>query len=1562
MGNCASITIQFRITRMKRLLLHWAISTLFLALSCPAQTTISIQFASTNYAVAENGGSATITIRRSGNIAGAVTVNFATADGTAKGGTDYLPVKTDLVFMAGELSKTVAVPVLDDGLVNGDRTVRMTLSSSSSNTVLGDLSQSVLNIQDNERPVGVDISFNLAAMRPLGISAMLVQHDDQILVGGWFQSRDGGEELRVMRLNSQGVPDPSFDTTGIDADNRIAGSSISGLAFQPDGKVLVASPNSLVRLNMNGSIDPSFQPATGARFVTVQPNGYLLTSGDSTLARLSPNGSLDSSFAPAFSGNGGDGPAALLGAVVQPDAKVIVWGYFDSIDGASHTNLARLQPNGRIDTAFNVSLGWLNGLGSIQSVLVLQDQRLVIAGEFDQVNGAPGSGIARLHPDGTLDETFKWPLGELAGPPPYIWTSAEQPDGHIVLVGGFPEPGSARGSAQLIRLNADGTRDPTFGSMQFSPNFLGEFGARVSALAVRSDSAILVAGTFLQINGESIPDLALLYGNPETLRTVQFSAPEFAAAENIGSALITVTRNGNSTEPLSVEFDTANGTAVAGVDYDNVRLTVTFAPLETEKRVEVPLIDNSRVDGNRTVRLTLHDPSSGVVLYHAAAILTIQDNETPLLVDSSFDPGLGFDGPIAGMALQTDGRIVIGGSFTHVAGLSRPYLARLNIDGSLDAGFSAKPNSNLRGVLVQPDGKFLLWGYGLTSVNGTNRDGIARLNPDGTLDANFRPRTDPGLLVDAVALQGDGKILIGGYGSLVLGSSRRAVARLNADGMVDTTFNAGSFSSDTWLHALLWQRDGKIVVAGQFEKTNGVTRRNLARLNADGSLDPSFEATPFDVPPFLTFLMLDQQNRIVAVDGESSNPGPIIRLQPNGLFDSSFDPGLRGSATGSLALAPDGSILFGGTLNLSDSLYQRVGRISSNGVLDPQFNVKFTTTNLLPADITSVLRQDDGKLLVAGAFHRVNGMARNGLVRLYTDGSGPPAFALTEDQVTISKTTGSASITVERLGDTSAAAEVGYSIGPAGPGSDPGFVPLSGILDFAPLETAKTVTWAVQDDHVPGLDKSLIVTLSDPTAGLQLGGGPAAELIRIADDERPGSVDLSFDPGELTHATVNPDNSGIQAIVVEPNGKILAGAVTLPPGVGTGCGGCAALVRFNADGTLDTSFSPESIPSPWAMALKLQPDGKILLSGYSPPMRFNSDGTPDPSFAPSGVPPVFSGPLLVQADGRVIVAGRSGNSPSSYSSRIVRMNSDGSIDPGFNALLVDVNGFGATDPSWIYAMLPVQDGKILVAGDFTRVNGLRRTRIARLNPDGSTDTNFTVSVSFQFDESTVIKAIALQPDQKILLGGLFSMVNGNPRPGLTRLHPDGSLDLNFVPGIVLESPPCFASDAVSAIALQSDGKVIVSGSFALSSNKQRKTIVRLNPEGSVDSSFEAGEVIQQLNDSALQGSVNVLALTPDGTGILAGGTFTHIDGVLRYGIAQLKVGPAVRIEAASASPEDGIRLSVRASGTRSVVLQGSSNLLNWVALSTNLLNGPMIELRDADLHHPNPRFYRVSSQ
>ncbi|MEX2579246.1 MAG: cadherin-like beta sandwich domain-containing protein, partial [Verrucomicrobiales bacterium] len=362
------------------------------------------------------------------------------------------------------------------------------------------------------------------------------------------------------------------------------------------------------------------------------------------------------------------------------------------------------------------------------------------------------------------------------------------------------------------------------------------------------------------------------------------------------------------------------------------------------------------------------------------ALLPAARAQTAGQLDAGFDPGTGANSSVRSVAVQADGKVLIGGEFTSFDGVARNRIARLNADGSLDAGFDpgdGAGGSVVLAVAVQADGKVLVGGE-FTSFDGVARNRIARLNADGSLDAGFDPGDGAGGTVRAVAVQADGKVLVGG----VIG-----IVRLNADGSLDTGFAPGDGPGGQ-VHAVAVQADGKVLIGGAFTHFDGTSRFRIARLNSDGSLDTDFVPDPgvgsgAETTVYSVAVQADGKILVggwfTSYDGVPSNR--IARLNVDGSLDTGFDPGDgASSAVYSVAVQADDKVLVGGQFTSFDGVARnRIARLNADGSLDAGFD---------PGDgaggtVRAVAVQADGKVLVGGQFSTFDGVPSGGIARLF---------------------------------------------------------------------------------------------------------------------------------------------------------------------------------------------------------------------------------------------------------------------------------------------------------------------------------------------------------------------------------------------------------------------------------------------------------------------------------------------------------------------------------------------------------------------------------------------------
>ena len=678
-------------------------------------------------------------------------------------------------------------------------------------------------------------------------------------------------------------------------------------------------------------------------------------------------------------------------------------------------------------------------------------------------------------------------------------------------------------------------------------------------------------------------------------------------------------------------------------------------------------------------------------------------------------------------------------------------------------------------IKLQPDGKILIGGQ-FTEVHGFSASGLARLNADGTVDTTFNPPDFYSLTqgsspifggnIFAIALQPDGKILVGGDIQGAGTDARRGVRRLNPDGSVDATFFIPPQNfTRPMVHDIKLLADGKILIGGSFN-FSGFSSTNLARLNADGTSDNTFVVSG---APVIRDLEIQPDGKIVAggSNGSTTSPLPrVYRYNSDGTADSSFtatDAGAGGIET--VELQADGKIVVAGSYVVLGAATQgRVSRLNTNGTIDASFNPGGAGADGVVNDLAI---RPDGKIVIGGGFSSFNGTPIQRIARLNTDGTLDGAFA---NSGTITNTSVS---DIELYPDNRILAGVGTS------------------------------------------------SLIDP-------------MLRF-------SADGVFDPSFV----VKTSRGGlVNKILQQPDGKVLvAGEFRWANGQER-----RSIARFNADGTLDTSFVPyfnslSFIPLVYGMAL--QPDGKIVVGTWHGVVlqRLNADGSQDMSFN-AGMPSssqVYD--VAVQSDGKVIAVG---NMMGFALLRLARFNTDGTRDVAFNP----------PQPGGIVFSVHLQtDGKILVGGIFSQISDIaNRNGIARYTTSGGLDGTFVPPGG----TNAVVRDIDVQPDGKILQVGA-----GAPR----RLNTDGTLDV--------ASPAAVNSEAI-AVRVQPDGTILVGGGFSLVGTTPRNGLALFNSNLTLNTSFTTFP----------NRAVNDIHLQPDGK-VLIAGLFTKVNGLARTRIARL---------------------------------------------------------------------------
>lgn len=655
--------------------------------------------------------------------------------------------------------------------------------------------------------------------------------------------------------------------------------------------------------------------------------------------------SVDPAFNPSDKGGGKHagvfgGESGVGRALLLQDGKILVGGFYRILHNKISPGLSLLNADGSVNTAFQGPDVNDDLEDGITAMALQPDGKILLAGYMSVYHGKKVNHLIRINPNGSLDNSFRTGLG---------FNSYEEvpssivalPDGKIIIGGNFTSYNGVAVNG-LIRLKANGNLDTTF-NFQTSPT------ASIRKIIAESDGKLIVGGRFTIQSNTSYQNLVRLNKNGSLDESFnpgkKLTINEVFAFEVQPDKKIIFTCN-NLVYRIKKDGsqDTAfvNGLIMNDFNYDKLG---RLSDIKIQKDGKILLAGHITTYNNTPQK----------------SILRLNINGS---IDKSFKTGIGFGGSSMGgspdnfiksITLFNNGKIFIAGDFLFYRGIWQGTMAVLNTDGSIDNIFNANngngADASVNKIVVQPDNKILIAGY-FRAYNGVNRNKIARLNANGTLDRTFNPGTGPDScnFINTMVLQKDGKILVGGnfrYFNKVLKSF---IVRLNNDGSIDNSFNFNTFSKkygdiSDGVRTIALQADGKILIGFELIRnyvTNESKRNVLLRLNVDGSADKSFNA--------------DQIN-------------------------NSDDPQVN-----SIQIQNNGKILVGGDFDIyiNGSVKSNLVRLNKNGTLDETFNISGNGPNYR---IYSVNIEKGGKIIITGRFNYYNNINISYLARLNTNGS-----------------------------------------------------------------------------------------------------------------------------------------------------------------------------------------------------------------------------------------------------------------------------------------------------------------------------------------------------------------------------------------------------------------------------------------------------------------------------------------------------------------------------------------------------------------------------------------------
>ena len=1457
-----------------------------------------------------------VTITRDMGSVGRVAVSVSTLDGSAVAGTDYMPVNATLIFDDFEMSKTIVIPIIYSPTCMPNRQFSVAITS----VVLDPLEveadsvllprvnlthgETVVEILDaNESPnfpgimcpVPNNVNFRRSHCRTVeGIGTATVWVDR---LGAGADPRRASEIhysidslppdainlldniFQLAAGSDYATPNPPTDPWyGVVANFE----PVTGTLSWGDGD---RTPKP-INIPIYDNLTPGFNLDLRIKLFSLNHNNDddVGNIGEMTLTILYddyPAGGLDAAHNPDF--NIGTNPprnskpgvnGVVYSIAVQPDDKSIVAGHFSTYNTVARNGIARANVDGSLDTYFNPGSGVAVQQGDfISSAVLMPDGKVIIGGSFSSFNGIPRYRIARLNSNGSLDTSFSPGLGADAT----VWSVAVQSDGKVIIGGEFTSINGTNRS-YVARLNDDGSLDTSFDPSLNSPN------GYVQSVAVAASGQTIIGGSFTALGDHSRNGVARL--------------------------------NENGT--LDASFDP--GTGVDGPVY--------VVALQGDGRV-----------------------LAGGAFDHAGAysrqnLVRFNSNGA---VDLGFDTGSGVDDSVYSITLQADGAIYLGGVFTSINGTRRVGVARLFASGEVDTGWLDTAYNQFAG-------------------------------PYKTI---YNRAVNPKDFLFATALQSDGKLMIGGSFSYVGGGRRTSEVQTNMVSPIDLQaagYSRATFRSRANVARLLGGSTvgpgstGLVVSDYDANENMGFLYVKLVRENGTlGPIQSTFSLPPrpagpgvaqsgvdyvynrVNDPQFWSSWLMNTRMLSDGVFGTNNDTRTVVTgLWDNATYDDVYvtlndRPGIQGDRTVPFQLStPSMSDVFylggenipvasalartealltiaendvrPGAIGFSVASYS-VNENGTNAIITltrtngsfGRVTVRFATTNgtaVAGVDyvgVTNTVTFDDGiisrtvsipiknDLVIQPADRTVNlylatpgngatlGLT-NATLFIVDDDYSPGRINLSPDIYSTNETAGTVTLAVTRTGGNAGIMDVQYRTVNGTAISGVNYTGVTNALHWNSGDSAtRFINVPVIHDGLVTPDKTFQAQLFSPksfgTNAPQAFGPRTNANVTIVNEDFYGT--FQFTTGEYFVG----ENGGYATVTIQRiNGS--AENVTVNYSTYDNGGGAVPDVNYGStNGTL--FFGPGEIAKSFNIPIFFQAgaggippyysiDFGVALTGLvpsgaligpvnpavvhivNPELVTTPAGSVDPSLDTHGGMNNDVYALALQPGGKIVAGGNFTTVSGANYNRLVRLEADGTLDESF---LYNLAGANAA----VRTLISQTDNRVVIGGAFTTVDGVNRSHIARLNYDGSLDTGFNPG-SGPDNQVYSLAETWVKGERKILLGGAFASFNGTGRNCIARLNDDGTLDLAFKPGLgangIVYALAAYPTNTVHG------GKVLIGGDFTSINGTPYSRIARLNVDGTVDATFNPG--------SGADAAVRAIAIQADG-GILIGGSFTNVN-------------------------------------------------------------------------------------
>jgi uncharacterized delta-60 repeat protein len=652
------------------------------------------------------------------------------------------------------------------------------------------------------------------------------------------------------------------------------------------------------------------------------------------------------------------------------------------------------------------------------------------------------------------------------------------------------------------------------------------------------------------------------------------------------------------------------------------------------------------------------------------------------------------------------------------------------------------------------------------------------------------------------------KVLIAGNFTSFRTISYGGLIKTTPTTSIDTTFNMGSGTNGS-IYASTIDENGKILIGGTFTLYSGSSQNYITRINTDGTRDATFNiGTGFSNTTWAV-LPVSQSKVLVGGSWSATYSGStsvrITRINSNGTLDATFNPPTLNNVVYTVATQSDGKIIAGGAFTNQGYTEPFLAKITPQLDPDTAFNPGVGPGNA----VYTFASQSDGKIIFGGAFTTYSGSSANRIERINTDGTIDTSFnqgvGFNGDVFAIKIQPDGKILVGGSFSSYSGSASQNRIIRLNSNGTrDTTFNPGAGVTN------------TIYDLQLQSDNKIIAVGVFSTTYS----GSTSPRIVRINPD---GTKDFTFNMGTTGFSATQ------YSAQIQNDGKIIV------VGSNATYSGSAAqrIRRINTNGTLDTTFNIGTAGlNNTTYRAKIQPDQKIVVMGsftsYSGSAvtritRINPDGTRDLTFnVGTGFNTAAGQPAALELDssGNIYAGSTFTTYSGSTANSFVKISPSGSIITGSGLY----NGFD----NEVNALLVDSAGSVYAGGAFS--NYIQPTNyIIRLNTDGTKDTSFNIGTGF----SNIVNNLVVQSDDKIIVGGNFTSYSGSANNYIVRLNTDGTKDTSFNIGTGFSS-------FVYKVFLQSDNKILVGGVFTSYSGSSNNNLVRINPNGTKDTSFNIG--------------------------------------------------------------------------------------------------------------------------